>query len=259
MTTHENIPTQDPAAANRLQPPAEVGLAATVGDLLRSEEIARLPEGEQGAVIVDRFIGHLAAIKSVEGSNGDSKDTVLLLGEIDAIGRKSGDDWIKGLSTLTKNEGLRHAVFLLGSDSRSGQHVSSMSEHVSVKNGNLTLGSIDQVRGYLDNHHVNGIADGTNWRAVISSEAHMHAMGERQGPLRSDPRSRDLLKSDVPMVRTEQQEWERAANTAHAAGVDMELIDRSTLEMQRRHDEGVYIGQQALSGAIVQNFDHLFE
>jgi hypothetical protein len=82
--------------------------------LLRSEEIARLPKGEQCAVIVDRFIGHLAALKSVEGSDGESKDTALLLVEIEAIGRKSGDNCIKGLSTLTKNEGLRHAVFLLG-------------------------------------------------------------------------------------------------------------------------------------------------
>jgi hypothetical protein len=227
--------------------------------LLRSEEIARLPEGEQGAVIVDRFIGYLAALKSVEGSDGESKDTALLLVEIEAIGRKSGDNWIKGLSTLTKNEGLRHAVFLLGSDSRTGQHISSMSEHVSVKNGKLALGSLDQVRGYLDNHHAEGIADATNWRAVIGGEAHMHATGERPGPLRSDPRSRDLLTSDVPMVRAEQQEWEGAAKTALTAGANMELIDRSTLEMKRRHDEGVYIGQQALSGANPQNFDHLFE
>jgi hypothetical protein len=61
------------------------------------------------------------------------------------------------------------------------------------------------------------------------------------------------------MLRAEQQEWDGAAKTALAAGVDMELIDRLTLEIKRRHDESVYIGQQALLGATAQNFDHLFE
>jgi hypothetical protein len=259
MTSPENLPTQNPAAANLSQPPAEVGLAATVGDLLRSEEVHKLPEADQGAFVVDRFIGHMAALGKVEGSDGQGKDTPQLLKEIGIIGRSSGDAWDKNLMKLTKSEGLRYAVHLLGADARTGQYLTSMSQRVAVKDGKLALGSLDQVRGYLDNKSTEGIANASNWREVIGTDVKMHSTGERQGELRSSRASHDLLSSDIPLVRGEQQDWERAASVARSAGVDMELIDRSTLEIERRHNEGVYIGQQAIANSVVANYDHLLQ
>ncbi len=259
MTLPENLPAQNPAAANLAQPPAEVGLAATVGDLLRSEEVSKLSEEDQGAFIVDRFIGHMAALGKVEGSDGQGKDTPQLLEEISKIGRSSGDAWDKNLMQLTKSEGLRYAVYLLGADARTGQFLTSMSQRVAVKDGKMALGSLDQVCGYLDNKNAEGTANASNWREVISTDVKLHGTGERQGELRSSRTSHDLLSSDVPLVRGEQQDWERAVSVARAAGVDIELIDRSTLEIQRRHNEGLYIGQQAMAGSFVTNYDNLFQ
>lgn len=263
MTSPQNSLVQTPAAANLVQAPAEVGLAATVGNLLRSEELANMPEADQGAYIIDRFIGQLAANGGVESSSGIKNDAPTLLKKIDAIAMTSKGDgpmsWDNQLKQLSRGDGFRHAVHLLGTDARTGNQLGSLSRRIVVLDGKLAaFGSLDQVNGYLDNKNSPSANNATDWRQTIATEITGQVTGTDKAPPRR--KLRDNLSSDVPSVRADQQKWESAVSTAREAGVDMDLLYNSEAEMQKRHQQGLHIGQTVMQYQVeAANYDHLFQ
>ncbi len=249
MTNHNAFPVNH--EAERPMP-----IADSVDALLHDSALAKLNDYEQGKIITDRFIGSVVAMGDIE-SGGRTVTPVDSLKLVDDLVSEANSEatWKTGLGYITRTNGMRQAVDMLGRDMRTGQHLADIQNRVEQTRDGIALTSINQVDGYLAVKKGNDINDGTNWRESLREAVAEYAHGKAPGPWDTQ----ENASSDVAGVRQQQLEWDRASEYANNAGVDMELLKRSAEEMRYREQRSKDIGNRAISLAAGVDYKNLVE
>jgi len=218
--------------------------------LLSDPEIAKLPEDEQGDVIIDRFAGAVVRRGEIQGSV-DTYTPRNILDDIDRVSTGGVD----ALRQITNTDGLRKAVFALSQDKRVGALFGRFSNRVhSEKDGSLTLTSPAQLEGYFTaggrqnyvSEPVGGVhMHGDSWIPVVMEHTQRMAENEHLGWMTS-AQARDLMKSSSPLLKNTGRDWNMARASAEKVGIDMNLVGRSAEKIQSRANARDEMGSTAL-------------
>lgn len=244
-----------------------------VSGLLSSAEIQKLPEDEQGKVIVDRFIGAVVRHGEVTGNvNTYAPDLTLGLIADFANGRHPN------LRGVTSQDGLREAAILLNSDGRTGGLLGRLEEQFvrseDPKTGKIeiTLTSPAQIEGYIQgggekNHlsaydAVPGVnMQGDEWAPILLEQVQRMSQDQYLS-WNTLANARDMTTSSSPYIRNSGRDWQSAVATAEKVGVDVQLLRRSAEKIQRRNfldkeDLGARAAFLATGGQISRYQDRL--
>ncbi|UTX51171.1 hypothetical protein KI440_03110 [Candidatus Saccharibacteria bacterium TM7i] len=246
MTSQEKITTHSFEVKKDTTPP----LNEVVTTLLADEEIQKLPEAEQGRVIVDRFIGSLVRHGGVESSNAEVgvMNADEILSHMDKIGTND-ENGLHTIREITRTDGLRESVKQLAGDARTAQLFGHMTEQLGVTRGSdgtpyYTLTTRAQMDGYIeaggkrnDNKNVGPYQDPQEWVGVFMSDIDDIASGYRESRSTSEI-ARDVQSADsiTPEAHKRAQELYAARSTANVLGIDTEMMRRSA-EFIRDRDE----------------------
>lgn len=235
-------------------------LNEVVGNLLSNAEIQALPEGEQGKVIVDRFIGSLVRHGGIESSNSEVGVMAPhdILAKIDTIGLP-GSNGIHTERELTRTDGLRDSVKLLNSDPRTAALFGSMSQQLAIgryEGGEVyyALTTPAQIDGYIESggeknkdRNAQPYTDPTEWIGVVASDINRVIEG---GEWRND---RDIA-ADLRDQGGVTPDWYKGSKDLYDArmkaryAVDIKLL-KDSAEYIRDRDEATKreLGSRALS------------
>ena len=222
-------------------------LAETTLLLGSDPRVLELPANQQGAFIVDRFIGGVVAEQqrgTFDGKTRERNGQAIpltnareVLTAVDNAGNISDarPQWQDNLPYITRAGGLRAATDALLSDDRIGPMVGTMRDRLPIDSeGRPVLDNIHQLEGYL--YGISGNQAAT-WQATILGRVSDYAQRSAATPQvrqsanwHLDVRG-DLLSSNSAIIRASQQEWDAAAAQAQQAGVDMDMIVRTAEHM----------------------------
>ena len=226
-------------AENQEVPP----LSRHIDTLLSSQEVAQLPEGEQGRAIMDQFVGILVRQGNVTTADGHTVTPKDILTTLDDLGTARLPS---GLLSFTRQKGIRQAVEALSKDPRTGQLIGAIGRDILRydDNGNILLSTENQIEGYLQSGEdtqldpTDTFYDG-QWKEALRDKirdvidkGHVWGYDPNKGPIESD--NDFLRKSGIA--------WMRTFYTAEGAGVDMRLLGKSAELIARRKKIGRDIG-----------------
>lgn len=233
--THEHVPkpTQTPetlpqhSAAEYEALFQQPSLDQEVAILLESEQTARLPLERQGEVIVDGFIGMVVRHGGVEAQSG-TFDPLRILDLADKV--RTREDILK----FTRTDGLRGAIDALALDERTAKLFGQLGARLKGDDkGELTLTTPEQVVAYIgsgDNHvedpHGQQVY-GSDWIMTLMERA-----TAEDGMLWIDNPNRGMIESDNDYLRREGIKWRNAVMMATRAGLDLDLLARSSKHIQ---------------------------
>jgi hypothetical protein len=199
--------------------------------------------------IVDRYIGAMLATQgATEGAT-----TIF---DIDMNCNKY--EWpIK----FTRKDGLRRAILTLANDERAanafgvmhGRLVGSLEQPV-MTNTNQLAGYIEAFEG--DDSQLHDSEKAISWKRIITDELSKYF----SIPQRAEAwKTRGNLESEVPSVRANQQEWERAVSVARKLGFDLDTLTRSAEYMRARAVRTQRALGEVSLGVKIDTYDHLFQ
>lgn len=248
---------QTPANLAR-DPRLKGALYENVANLMADERLNGLPGEERGKVIVDRFVGQLVASGGVKTSEGLRSPTDVLTDIRSALITSHDEEtWNKSLMTFTRTDGLRFSVSEFGKDiDTTGWLAHNQGDLLKVdEKGATTLTSLHQLEGYV----YAATERDEPWKKTILSEVQQYAQSKNMPGRWETGVRRELLSSDVPLVRQSQQRWESDAREAREAGVDMDVIARTANELRARVAIGGQIAHIAIENIAPEaNYDQLF-
>lgn len=247
-------------------------LNEVVGNLLSNAEIQALPEGEQGKVIVDRFIGSLVRHGGIESSNSEVGVMAPhdILAKIDTIGLP-GSNGIHTERELTRTDGLRDSVKLLNSDPRTAALFGSMSQQLAIgryEGGEVyyALTTPAQIDGYIESggeknkdRNAQPYTDPTEWIGVIASDVGGVIAGAEWRDDRDIADGVRNQSSVTPDWYKGSKDLYDARMKAKFAGIDIKLL-KDSAEYIKSRDEVTKreLGARALSlatGGAAQRYD----
>ena len=251
--------TNPQAPANLARDPRLTGaLYENIADLMADERLNGLPSEERGKVIVDRFVGQLVANGGVKTSEGLRSPADVLVDFRSAVNTwEDKETWNKTIMTFTRTDGLRFAVSEFRKDSDTNKWLTqNQGDFLKVdEKGATTLTSLHQLEGYV----YAATEQDEPWKKTILSEVQQYAQNKNMPGRWETGVRRELLSSDVPLVRQSQQSWERDAREAREAGIDMDVIARTANELRARVAIGGQIAHIAIENIAPEvNYDQLF-
>jgi hypothetical protein len=197
--------------------------------------------------IIDRYIGAMLATQgAAEGAT--------ILYDIDKNSNKA--DWPK---MFTRKDGLRRAIVTIGLDERTASAIGVMYARLNGSLEEPVMTNTNQLAGYLDAFEADEsiLHDSDkviSWKRIIADELTKYF----SIPHRAEAwKTRGNLESEVPSVRSNQQEWERAVTIAKKLGFDIGTLTRSaeyTRERSLRMKKE--LGEVSLSD---DKYDRLFD
>ena len=226
-------------------------LTEQVHSLLNSSEILSLPENQQGAVILDRYIGSLVRHGGVESSNEavGVKQPHEILEQISLIGIPGAEGY-HTVRELTRQNGLRGGVELLAQDPRTADLLAGISQQLAVgydEQGGAyyAFTTPAQIDGYLhaggeknNDRNAAPYTDPTSWMKALSYDIDNVSRGT------SEWRSNASIAQDVqssgritPEAHKRAQDLYSARMKARSADVDLTLMQRSAEYIR---DKGVH-------------------
>lgn len=229
----------------------------------QEERIKELPEGSLSTYtdalladtdrepdeIVDRYIG---AMLSTQGAS-EGATTIY---DIDKNSTKA-----KWPVMFTRKNGLRRSILALGNDERAANAIGVMHGRLVGSLEQPVMINANQLAGYLeafeaDESVLHEVDRRVSWKQTIAQELTKYF----SIPQRAEAwKTRGNLESEVPSVRSNQQEWEQAVAIARKLGFDIDTLTRSAeYTRQRSLQYQKELGAVSL-GVKVDTYDHLFQ
>lgn len=232
-----------PAPANLIDAPAEFSYEESVDQLLTDVEIAEMPFETQGEKIMDTFIGQMVARNGAVSSHGERQDASQVLYKADALTddvTRGRCTWEEGDLRITNANGLRGAVRKLASDPRTGELFGHLQERLATDGqSRMALTSIDQITGYLNALAAQRSGETEDWQALVGPIwQHATKNGHEYVVRPASPfHDRNAKYSPLSFERERQAAFDKAVQTAKDVGADTSLLERSGVEVRRRHQE----------------------
>ncbi len=221
-------------------------------------------------VVMDRLVGSIFRAEGVQRAGQD----VAHLQEV-IKGTEGQKIPAMFLSAFTRTEGVRRALAAVGANSLVGGQSALDSFQPPIADpasGELLLGSLDQVAGYVETAAPAeaglGMEGATPWKQTLLQEITdyvNHPSTDVQGAWKT----RDHVGSSAASVKARQQAWDRAEVTARQAGLDMDFLTRSADMLRDKHLSGARMAnlpvgspelvQQPFQTEPVTDYGHLLE
>jgi hypothetical protein len=220
-----NIET--PAAANLNPLRSVLNYGEFALELVTQPNLDHLDPPEQGVVIVDQFVGDIAAGNGVLTSSMEFRGPteVLLDVEYGVSEALKGGAWEKTLLVHTKNNGLRQAVDTLARDDRVFPHLSKIAERIKQDPDGMTLRSPIQIYSYIDGiaRRSENPAEANKWATTLKETVWAYA---NSGPgYVSRPWGRPSQETTGQTQR--RKDYVLAIEEARRTNIDPSLLERS--------------------------------
>jgi hypothetical protein len=190
--------------------------------------------------------------------------TITLMDRLSMVKPADQEGYVKAISSITKQEGLRKTVFDMSNDPKFSQVWGNLAERAGY-NPYVTakgMGSMDMVGAYLDvrgsiasaEHTKTGYNQASydsSWKDVVLKQIDLAV----KNPGQAWDKDSDLSASENDYLRQKGNEFNNALNKAQSAGVDVELIRQTVERLRIMRAQELSLGGEAIAHVRAAEYD----